>query len=104
MRASEDVTKASWTCGLSVGRGGAKKGVGPVWDAWRQGAWKGSSLVVQRLELCASNTGPVGSIPGTGYQILEAVRASQKKKKKVVVLFFDVLILDTTYCLPVLTF
>lgn len=46
----------------------------------------------------------VGSIPGTGYQILEAVRASQKKKKKVVVLFFDVLILDTTYCLPVLTF
>ena len=27
-----------------------------------------------------------------------------KKKKKLVVLFFDVLILDTIYCLPVLTF
>ena len=79
-----------------------------MWDAQRQGAWRGSSLVVQRLELHASNVGAMDSIPGTGFQILQTVRAGQKKKQtnkqKVVVLFFDVLILDTIYCLPVLTF
>ena len=77
----EDVTKASWTWGLSVGRGGAKKGEGPVWDAQRQGAWRGSSLVVQRLELHASNVGAMDSIPGTGFQILQTVRAGQKNKQ-----------------------
>ena len=76
----EDVTKVSWTCGLSVGRGGAKKGEGPVWDARWQGARRGSSLVVQRLELHASNVGAIDSIPVTGFQILQATRAGQRKK------------------------
>lgn len=59
--------------------------------------------MVQKLELGASIARGMGSIPSTGFKILQAVRTGQKKKK-VVVLFFDVLIIDTIYCLPALTF
>ena len=39
----------------------------------------GTSLAVQWLKLCASNTGVVGSIPGCGSKILHATWFSQKR-------------------------
>ena len=38
----------------------------------------GTSLVVQRLRLCASTAGGLGSIPGRGTRILHAAQSSQK--------------------------
>ena len=63
-----------------MGRGRAKKGAGPVCDASWQGVWWGSSLEVQRLELGAAIEGGMGSIPSTGFKILQAVRTGQKRK------------------------
>ena len=38
--------------------------------------------MVQGLGLCASTAGILGSIPGQGIKILQAVWRNQKKKKK----------------------
>ena len=40
----------------------------------------GNSLVVQRLGLCASTAGGIGSIPGWETNILHATRPGQKKE------------------------
>ena len=44
--------------------------------------WRGTSLVVQWLRLCAPNAGGTGSIPGQGTKIPHATRHSPKEKKK----------------------
>ena len=43
---------------------------------------EGTSLVVQWLRLCASNSGGTGSIPGQGTKSPHAAWHGQKKKKK----------------------
>ena len=42
----------------------------------------GTSLAVQWLRLCISNEGDMGSVPGWGTKIPQAVRHGKKKKKK----------------------
>ena len=43
-----------------------------------QEGWVGTSLVVQRLRLCASTAGGLGSIPDQGTKILHAAQNGQK--------------------------
>ena len=42
---------------------------------------RGNALAVQWLELCAFTTRGMGSVPGQGTKILQALWRSQKKKK-----------------------
>ena len=65
------VTDKSWRREVGVGWAGEESSVVP-----------GTSLVVQRLRLCASPAGGAGAIPGQRTKILHVSQCGQKGKKR----------------------